>query len=168
MSNLKTTLESLSAEFATSVLRAIRAASLEDLVAESGTSSSSRAPAAKPAARGRAGRPAKAAAAPAAAAAAPAAAAAAAPAKGGRRGASRRRLARRSPADITAVVDQIVALLTRRTEGLRSEDIRAELNLAANEMPRPLAEGLKTKRIVKEGEKRATVYFVKGAAGKKK
>lgn len=167
MSNLKTTLESLSADFATSVLRAIRAASLEDLVAESGTGSSSagRAPAAKPAGRGRPGRPPKAAAAPAAA---PVAASPAAPKPAARRGGGRRRLARRSPADITNVVDQIVALLTRRNEGLRSEDIRSELNLAANEMPRPLAEGLKTKRIVKEGEKRATVYFVKGASGKKK
>ena len=40
MSNLKSTLESLSAEFASSVLRAIRAASLEDLVGESSPAAS--------------------------------------------------------------------------------------------------------------------------------
>lgn len=168
MSNLKSTLESLSADFAASVLRAIRAASLEDLVGESGSGSTSR-PGPKP---GRpvgrpAGRPAKAAAAPAAAAPAAAPAASASSPKGGRKGSSRRRLARRSPADINAVVEQIVGLLSRKTEGLRSEDIRRELNLAANEMPRPLAEGLKTKKLSKEGEKRATIYFAKGG-GKKK
>ncbi len=60
-----------------------------------------------------------------------------------------------------------MALLQRKPDGLRSEDIRAELGLASNEMPRPLAEGLKSKRLSKEGEKRATVYFAKGG-GKKK
>jgi len=173
MSNLKSTLESLSAEFASSVLRAIRAASLEDLVGESSPAASPARPGPKPgrpAGRpvGRpAGRPAKAAAAPAAAPAPAAAAPAAAP-KGGRKGASRRRLARRSPNDINNVVEQIVSLLSKKTEGLRSEDIRRELGLAANEMPRPLAEGLKTKKLSKEGEKRATVYFAKSASGKKK
>ena len=160
MSNLKTTLENLSAEFAANVLRAIRGASLEDLISESGTG---RAPAKAPA---RAARPA-----PKAEKAAPAAApapAAAAPAKGGKKGSSRRRLARRSPADIAAVVDQIVALLSKKPEGLRSEDIRRELGLAANEMPRPLADGLAAKRLTKEGAKRATVYFAKGAGGGKK
>ncbi|HRG98399.1 MAG TPA: hypothetical protein PLR99_19240, partial [Polyangiaceae bacterium] len=98
--------------------------------------------------------------------AAPAAAAPAAAPKGSRK-APRRRLTRRSPADILGVVDSIVALLQRKPDGLRSEDIRAELGLAPNEMPRPLAEGLKSKRLSKEGEKRATVYFAKGS-GKKK
>ena len=168
MSNLKSTLESLSAEFASSVLRAIRAASLEDLVGESSPAASPARPGPKPGRpAGRpVGRPAKAAA--PAAAPAPAAAAPAAAPKGGRKGASRRRLARRSPTDINNVVEQIVTLLSKKTEGLRSEDIRRELGLAANEMPRPLAEGLKTKKLSKEGEKRATVYFVKSASGKKK
>ncbi len=79
-----------------------------------------------------------------------------------------RRLSRRSPSDIQGVVDSIVALLMKKPDGLRSEDIRAELGLAPNEMPRPLAEGLKAKKLAKEGEKRATVYFAKGASGKKK
>ncbi len=165
MSTLKTTLESLSADFAASVLRAIRGASLDDIVGgvvavgPSAASAPSRAavPARRP------GRPAKV----TATAAAPHVAAPSIAAKSPRKGGARRRLARRSQADILGVVDQIVALLQNAPQGLRSEDIRAQLGLAANEMPRPIAEGLKAKRISKEGEKRATVYFAKGASKKK-
>lgn len=163
MSTLKSTLESLSTEFAAAVLRAIRSASLDELVGDTAPAAKA-APAASsaaaPAPRAKAAKAAK------APAAAPAAAASPAAPKGNRK-APRRRLTRRSPADIQGVVDAIVSLLQRKPEGLRSEDIRAELNLAPNEMPRPLAEGLKSKRLAKEGEKRATVYFAKGA-GKKK
>lgn len=163
MTTLKTTLESLSADFAANVLRAIRGASLDDIVGGV-VAVGSAAPAAAPAAPARRpGRPAKV----TATAAAPHVAAPSIAAKSPRKGGARRRLARRSQADILGVVDQIVALLQNAPQGLRSEDIRAQLGLAANEMPRPIAEGLKSKRISKEGEKRATVYFAKGASKKK-
>jgi hypothetical protein len=163
MTTLKTTLESLSADFAANVLRAIRGASLDDIVGGVVAVGSAAPAAAPPAPARRPGRPAKV----TATAAAPHVAAPSIAAKSPRKGGARRRLARRSQADILGVVDQIVALLQNAPQGLRSEDIRAQLGLAANEMPRPIAEGLKSKRISKEGEKRATVYFAKGASKKK-
>jgi hypothetical protein len=167
MTTLKTTLESLSADFAAHVLRAIRSASLDDIVGGSSARPVVAATTALPARRP--GRPAKVptVAAVAAGVAALPFGASAVSSKGARKGTARRRLPRRSQADILGVVDQIVTLLQRTPEGLRSEDIRAQLGLAANEMPRPIAEGLKAKRLSKEGEKRATVYFAKGASKKK-
>jgi hypothetical protein len=73
------------------------------------------------------------------------------------------RLARRSPADIARLVDRIVALLAQHPKGLRSEEIRAKLGLAAKEMPRPLADALAAHRIVRRGQKRATTYLAKSA-----
>jgi len=66
---------------------------------------------------------------------------------------------RRSRSDIGDAVDAIVALLRRHPEGLRAEQIRAELGLASKELPRPIAEGLLTRRLRKTGRKRATTYF---------
>jgi hypothetical protein len=74
----------------------------------------------------------------------------------------RGRLARRSAGDIAGVIEQVVALLRRHPGGLRAEQIRAELDLEAKELPRPLKEGLEAGRFNKSGEKRATTYFVKG------
>jgi hypothetical protein len=81
-------------------------------------------------------------------------------------GARRRRgrLARRSAGDISQIVDSIVSLLERRPDGLRAEQIRAELGLEAKELPRPIAEALAGKRINKQGQKRATTYFARGAS----
>ena len=68
------------------------------------------------------------------------------------------RLKRRSNEDIGQVLDQIVALVKKNKDGLRAEQIRAELDLQAKELPRVLKEGLGSKRLRKTGQKRATVY----------
>jgi hypothetical protein len=57
------------------------------------------------------------------------------------------------------MVDDIVTLLGKHPEGLRSEQIRAELDCQAKELPRPLADALEAGRISKSGQKRATTYF---------
>src|SRR5579859_5002036 len=76
------------------------------------------------------------------------------------------RLPRRSSTDVAKVVDRIVSLLRRHGGGLRAEQIREELGIVAKELPRPLKEGLDSRRLAKSGQKRATTYFVK-AAGRK-
>ena len=135
---LRATLNQLAAEFATSVLHAIRAASLEEILSETtGTRAERpRAMNAAPAARAR-----------------------------GRK--SGGRLGRRSATDIQGVVDQIVALLDKHPKGLRAEEIRSKLGLIAKELPRPIAEALAKRRISKQGQKRATTYFSRGAGAAK-
>jgi hypothetical protein len=134
-STLRSTLNELATEFATNVLHAIRGASLEEILNETGGG---------PGSKGRAPR---------------AVAAAATPRATKRSG----RLARRSSGDIASVVNKIVGLLEKHQAGLRAEEIRSKLNLQAKELPRPIAEALAKKRIVKEGQKRATTYFAKDA-----
>jgi CRP-like cAMP-binding protein len=138
MSTLHQTINSLASEFAHSLLRALRGASLEEILAETAPGH---------AGGGRRGRAAR----------------AAAPARhaGGRRGG---RLRRRTPKDIQAVVGRIVSLLQANKKGLRAEEIRSKLGLDRREIPRPLAEALKKKLVSKRGRKRATTYF---AGGKK-
>jgi len=138
---LRTRIHDLASSFATSVLHALRGASLDELLGEA-----ARAPA------GRAGRAVRVAAGKAPAAARP----------GRRRG----RLARRSAGDIAQVVEKIVNLLKQSPKGLRAEQIRDRLGLQSKELPRPLKEALDGGRIAKSGQKRATTYFVKsgGAA----
>lgn len=143
MSNLRNAIDRLSNQFAAGVVQAIRSASFEEIAGLSG--------AAKAAPVRRA---------PAAAAAAPAGR----PAKRSRLGRGGR-LRRRSKAALTAVLDSIVDLVARHPEGLRAEQIRAELGLASKELPRPMAAGLAARRLVKKGLKRATTYFV-GSSGK--
>lgn len=69
------------------------------------------------------------------------------------------RLARRSVDDITTTIDAIVALVKKHPQGLRSEEIRATLGLDRRELPRPLADGLRSGALTKKGEKRATIYL---------
>jgi hypothetical protein len=126
---LRSTLERLVHDFANEVLGALRTASLSDLAAETGHGVGSVKHAAAPAGS-----------------AAPRA----------RRG--KIRLHRRSPEAIGAVVEKVVSLLKSKP-GLRAEQIRAELGLAQNELPRPIAEALSGGRISKVGLKRATRYF---------
>jgi hypothetical protein len=71
------------------------------------------------------------------------------------------RLPRRSTDEIAAVLDQIVALVSKHKDGLRAEQIRTELGLQAKELPRVLKEGLTTKKLRCKGQKRATTYFAK-------
>jgi hypothetical protein len=181
MSTLKSTIESLAAQFATSILGALRSASIDEVMSLTGqrasaaASGSSASGAAAPAKRGP-GRPKK-----AAAPAAQPAPAASAPKKRGRpagsgnakaAAASKKtasgRLARRSAEDIGSVVDSIVSLLEQHSEGLRAEQIRGALGLDAKELPRPLADGLAAGTITKTGQKRATTYFAGGGKGKKR
>jgi hypothetical protein len=142
---LRSSIQQMAAEFASSVLSALRGASLEQILAETAGR-----PGHLPA---RSARPAKAAA-PAAAAQTPAPKRSAR-AKRGRPG----RLPRRSVSAIAAVVDRIVALLATKPKGLRAEQIRDTLHLQSKELPRPIADALKARRIHKVGEKRATTYF---------
>ncbi len=138
-STLRSTLNDLATEFATNLLHAIRGASLEEILSETGGSAAS-------------GRRVARAVATASTPRAPRAAA-------GKRG----RLARRSTKDIASVVNKIVGLLEKHQTGLRAEQIRSKLSLQAKELPRPIAEALAKKRIVKEGQKRATTYFARDA-----
>jgi hypothetical protein len=136
MSTLHGTIQHLASQFAAGVLDAIRGASLEDILSETGGSGGGR----------RAGRSALPVVFPAGAAASRR--------KGGR-------LPRRSPKDIAKVVESIVTLLSGKPNGLRAEQIRAELNLEAKELPRPISEALASHKISKRGQKRATTYFTK-------
>jgi hypothetical protein len=143
MSTLKSSLQSLAASFAEEVVRAIRGASLQELLGEVAATRARHASTA----------------APAAAVAEPAARAPRGPSAAiGRRG----RLKRRSVDDIAATLDRIVTLLKANPAGLRAEQIRKELDMLAKELPRPLAEGLASKALRKKGHKRATVYFAGG------
>ena len=72
---------------------------------------------------------------------------------------AKKRLARRSEADLAKVKADIVGLLAKHPKGLRAEEIRGKLGLAKNEVPRPIADALAERSIRKTGEKRATKYF---------
>jgi hypothetical protein len=132
MPTLRSQLDSLAGAFANAVVDAIRGASLQELVATDGRST--------PIARSQA--------------TAPVAKAAAGAAKATRSG----RLKRRSSEDIGKVLDDVVSLVKKNKDGLRAEQIRAELSLQSKELPRVLKEGLSSKRLRKAGQKRATVY----------
>lgn len=129
--SLRSQLTELADSFANAVLSAIRSASLEELLAESGGSR-----------RG-----------------APRAAGPARPAVRAGRGSSSGRLPRRSAEDIAQVLDSVVSLVKRHKEGLRAEQIREELGLQAKELPRVLKEGLSSRKLKSKGQKRATTYF---------
>jgi hypothetical protein len=135
ISTLHSTIQHLASQFASGVLDAIRGASLEEILSETSGRTGR-----------RPGRPLSAGGVPSV-------------------GSSRRksgRLPRRSQSDIAAVVESIVSLLGSKPKGLRAEQIRAELGLEAKELPRPISEALKSHKISKKGQKRATTYFAGG------
>jgi hypothetical protein len=132
--SLRSSLNDLAASFASSVLDAIRGASLEELLTDSGGG-----------ARRGPGRPPKSAA-PLTTPAAP-------------RSRKSGRLARRSPEQIAKALDQVVALVKGKKDGLRAEQIRAALKMESKEMPRVIQEGLNKKKLKSRGQKRATTYF---------
>ena len=136
MSNtsLRSALDSLATSFAGAVLDAIKGASLQELLAESGA-----------APRRGPGRPRG----PVAVKATPAAPRAVKPSG---------RLARRSPEEIARTLDKIHGLLKGKKAGMRSEEIREALKLDVREMPRVLKEGLAKKKLKSRGQKRATTY----------
>jgi hypothetical protein len=136
--NLKEALHTLAGEFAESILAALRGASLDELLSESGVSTVTAAPVrasraeAAPVKRGR-------------------------PAKAG--GAKTGRLARRSLEQIQESAAAVAALLKSHKEGLRAEDIRKALELDRREVPRILQQGLADKLFrVLSGAKRSTTY----------
>ena len=131
--SLRSNLESLASNFASSVLDAIRGASLEELLDDSG-GSTRRGPGRPPKSNG-----------------APTASAVPRTRKSGR-------LARRSIEDITKALDQVVALVKGKKDGLRAEQIRDALKMQSKEMPRVLQEGLAKKKLKAKGQKRATTY----------
>jgi hypothetical protein len=134
--SLRSSLDSLANSFANAVLAAVRGASLDDLLAESG--GAQRGP----------GRPRGS----SSTRTTPSAAGASAPA---RRPAGR--LRRRTPEEIAKSLAQVVALVKKST-GMRSEEIQKALRLDKREVPRILYEGLKGKKLKKKGQKRSTVY----------
>jgi len=145
MSTLHQTIQNQAVQFAEAIVQALRGASLDELVGFTGGA----APQARTAPSPRA-------------AAKPRIAVAAAPkarATGGR-------LGRRSAEDISNTLEQIVSVLSQSSEGLRSEQIQSALGLDKREMPRPLAEGLKSGVISKMGQKRSTTYYA-GKRGKR-
>lgn len=130
---LRSHLNELAKSFTEGVLAAIRAASIEDLQAESGAARSS----------GRARRRGGGGGQPA-------------PLHPLRKGG---RLARRTQAQIEATLAKVVAAVrATRGKGLRAEDIRKQLGLDVREVPRVLKEGVRTKKLKAKGRKRATVY----------
>jgi hypothetical protein len=137
MSALKNRFEHLAASFASEVLRAIQGTSLENLLDEVRNGARGTTPGA--------GRPAF--------SSAPSPPSVPRDTRGGR-------LQRRSADDIARMLDRIVGLLKQnKRAGLRAEQIKSQLNMQAKELPRPLAEGLKARKLRKTGAKRATVYF---------
>jgi hypothetical protein len=133
MPTLRSTLDSLASNFASNVLAAIKGASLQDLLAETG--GAPRRGLGRPRRDGgtTAGNP-------------------------GPRKAKGGRLARRSSAEIARTLEAIVVLLRKHKEGLRSEQIRHALKLDIRELPRVLKEGLGKKKLKSRGQKRATTY----------
>ncbi|WP_394824739.1 hypothetical protein [Pendulispora albinea] len=136
--NLRKTIDQLAHDFATSVLGAIRGASLEEILGEGkgGGGGGGRAPKANAVRREAVSTP--------------------APAR--KRGG---RLPRRSEDEINEAVEKVVAVLKENKGGLRAEEIREQLGIDRKELPRPLAEALRKKRISKKGQKRATTYFAR-------
>jgi hypothetical protein len=143
MPSLRTALDALASHFASSVLDAIRGASLEELMAEGGGGGVRRGP----------GRP------RGSSKPAPRATRAAAPPRPAPTKSKAGRLARRAPEDIAKTLTSIVSLLKTKKAGLRSEQLRAALKLDKREMPRVLGDGLKSKKLKSRGQKRATTYF---------
>jgi hypothetical protein len=136
MPTLRSSLDALASSFADSVLVAIRGASLDELLSESGAHPK-RGPSRPRGATKSASE---------------------SPSAGGRRSKSKR-LPRRSAEEITGALEKIVALVKKTKEGLPSEQIRVALKMQSKELPRILKEGLSTKVLKAKGQKRATTYF---------
>jgi hypothetical protein len=144
MPSLKSNIAVLAETFATSVLAAIRSASLDEILAGGGSAPARRGP----------GRPRKANGAATTTSSKPATSKPATKTKGGR-------LARRSPSDLEHVVGLIVAKLGEHKAGMRSEELQKALKLDKKEITGPLNLALSSKKVVKTGQKRSTTYFAK-------
>lgn len=129
---LRATIADLATTFAIAVTRAIRGASLDDILAMTGAEAPARPGPARPRGPAASARPKK--------------------TMGGR-------LARRSTEDIEKVLELVVALLKSTKNGLRSEQIQKHLGVQKEELPRVLKEGLTTRALKSKGQKRATTYL---------
>lgn len=130
-SSLRSALDALAHAFTSGVLSAIRSASIDDLLAESGGGRGRRA------GGGGGGQP--------------------DPLRGART-TNGGRLARRSAEQITKAVDRVVAVVRKSKTGMRAEQIKKALGLDVREMPRILKTGVKSKKLNAKGQKRATTY----------
>jgi hypothetical protein len=135
---LRHQLDALASNFADQIVAALRAASLQDLVASGG----------REVGNGRGLRP---------AGGVGQTDPLAMPRKRGKPG----RLPRRSADDIATALNKIVLLVKTRKEGMRAEEIRSKLGMLPKEMPRILKEGLAKKKLASKGNKRATTYFAR-------
>jgi hypothetical protein len=130
MSTLHMTINALANEFAHNLLKALRGASLDEIIAETGTTHGKR--------RRRA---------------------AAFVATSGQPRRKDGRLPRRTEADLARLADKIVALVASSKQGINAEGIKAALKIERKELPRPLSMALGSKKITKRGKKRATTYL---------
>jgi hypothetical protein len=78
------------------------------------------------------------------------------------------RLARRTPEQIAEAVAQVVAVLSKASDGLRAEQIREATDLSTKELPRILKAGVADGAFnVLSGQKRSTTYGLKGTKATK-
>lgn len=126
---LHATINELASNFAHDLLRALRGASLEDIITESSAGHVRRGPGRPPSGKGHSTAK-----------------------SGGKR-------VRRSAEDIAKTVDKIATALKGHKSGLRSEQLQKVLHLPKKEITRPITLALKSKKITKRGQKRATTYF---------
>ena len=69
---------------------------------------------------------------------------------------------RRSADELASMVEEVAGVLANHGS-LRAEQIRTALGVEQKALPRVLKEGLDRGRFTKTGERRATVYTLKGA-----
>ncbi len=135
MSNLRSTINELAETFASEIVKAIRGASLQDILSETTPGMVGRSP--RPATGGKAAAPQS-----------------LAKRRGGKR-------VRRSGDEIWKTAASILELLKGHKAGFRAEEIRAQLSMPKNELAKPIAELLAKKKITKKGQKRSTTYFAR-------
>ena len=128
---LHTIIQSLAENFASSLVGAVRAASIDDLLGTSVSRATHASDA--PSSNG----------------------VSVSAASSGRNG----RMRRRSLGDIDVLAGRIQTLLGSNKNGLRAEEIRLKLGIDRREIPRALAEGTRKRLFSKKGQKRATTYF---------
>jgi hypothetical protein len=74
----------------------------------------------------------------------------------------------RTRAEIVATGDRILAVLQGAPQGIRAEELRAQMGLSRQEILRPMALLLAGGKVKKTGAKRATVYYARGGGGEPK
>lgn len=67
---------------------------------------------------------------------------------------------RRSADDLSQAGDEVIKLLSANKNGLRVEEINKALGTSTKELMRPIQKLLNEGKIKKQGERRATTYYV--------